>query len=143
MAMDIEDQPIGIAGFYLDGEGLFEPPLSVFKQEYGWSGIVRALALSFLERKKSEDVLLMDGLAVAPCARGMGIGTKLLTAVEEVARLSAKSSVRLDVIDVNPRAKALYERRGFESVNTVDLGPARLLFDFNKITEMRKTLTAV
>ena len=48
-----------------------------------------------------------------PAARGQGVGTALLKAIIAEGRRRGYAEVRLDVIDTNPRATALYERIGF------------------------------
>jgi ribosomal protein S18 acetylase RimI-like enzyme len=63
--------------------------------------------------------LLLEGLAIEPTARGMGVGTRLLEAVDERARDLGRTEIILEVIDANPRAKALYERHGYRTVTTV------------------------
>lgn len=47
-------------------------------------------------------------MAVDAAARSRGIGTRLLDASCDHARDLGETSVRLDVIDTNPLARALY-----------------------------------
>ena len=82
----------------------------------------------------------MDGIAVDAAAWGRGIGTRLLDAICDHARDLDKTSVRLDVIDTNPRARTLYERRGFVTVRTEGVGPLRAIFSFRAVTTMRKLM---
>lgn len=131
---------LGIAGFQKDGTGLFEFGLAQLWREYGVSGPVRAVGLATLNRREEKDTLLMDGIAVAAEAQGRGIGTRLLAAICDHARNLGRSHVRLDVIDTNPRARALYERQGFVAGETVGLGPFRLIFPFRAVTAMRKAV---
>ena len=49
----------------------------------------------------------MDGIVVAPDARGQGIGSELLRRVVAFARDSGFKQVRLDVVDTNPGARCL------------------------------------
>lgn len=58
----------------------------------------------------------MDGITVLSGYRGRGIGGVLLDKVKEYALQNGFRSIRLDVIDTNPRAKVLYERNGFKAV---------------------------
>jgi ribosomal protein S18 acetylase RimI-like enzyme len=55
----------------------------------------------------------MDGIVVDSQFRGLGIGSKLLDAIIEYAGENEFETVRLDVIESNPRAKKLYESKGF------------------------------
>ena len=60
------------------------------------------------------DEIYIDGLAVSAAERGRGIGTQLLSEADVIARELALPWIRLDVLDTNPRAQALYERLGFK-----------------------------
>jgi GNAT superfamily N-acetyltransferase len=132
---------LGIAGFKSDGAGLVDLTLADLRQIYGfWGGIWRGVALSLLGRSESRDELLMDGICVTEAARGRGVGTLLLDAVEATARTRGATHIRMDVIDTNPRARDLYLRRGFVPVRSVRLGPLASLFGFSAATEMHKTL---
>ena len=82
----------------------------------------------------------MDGIAVHGDARGKGVGTALLEAIFDKARELDLTSVRLDVIDANPRARTLYERRGFVAGKEQSTGLFRHVFGFSNYTEMIKTL---
>jgi len=129
---------VGIAGFKVNGRGLYEPGIGRFLAEYGWSAPARILGLLLLERAERPDLLLMDGIAVSETVRGKGIGTRLLKAIEGQAKKLNKRSIRLDVIDTNPGARRLYERFGFEACKTSALGPLKHLFSFGSSTEMQK-----
>jgi RimJ/RimL family protein N-acetyltransferase len=48
--------------------------------------------------------------------------------------------VRLDVIDTNRRARALYERLGFAVEKTDDIGLLRFVFGFRRSHTMVKPL---
>ena len=78
----------------------------------------------------------MDGIFVSETARGQGVGTKLLNATKEKAISLGCSTVRLDVIDTNPRARSLYERQGFVAGNTNNIGFFSHIFGFQKSTTM-------
>jgi aminoglycoside 6'-N-acetyltransferase len=53
------------------------------------------------------------GIAVAPEARGLGVGTALLRAAEDWARAHGAERMHLGVDAANSRAIALYERLGY------------------------------
>lgn len=132
------DQAIrGVAGFKTAKGALVGGEMKELAAAYGWlSALWRGPLLALVERELSEDVLLMDGICVATDARGTGVGTQLLTAVKEEAAARGLASVRLDVIDTNPRAKALYERQGFRAMGQQTLGPFAWIFGFRSSTKM-------
>jgi ribosomal protein S18 acetylase RimI-like enzyme len=126
-----------VAGFKTSGGALTGGGIRDIAQHYGWIGAGwRGPLLGLLERKLAADTLLMDGICVATNARGLGVGTALLHAIKEEARARDLFHVRLDVIDINPRARALYEREGFVAGTPEHLGPLRLLFGFSSATPM-------
>ncbi len=128
---------LGLAG-YKTADGAFAGGgLRDLADTYGFAGALwRAPLLALLERDLAPDTLLMDGIFVAETARGLGIGTALLDAIKAEAQTRGLSHVRLDVIDSNPRARALYERQGFVPGRVEHLGPLRLLFGFRTATTM-------
>ncbi|MEL6596855.1 MAG: GNAT family N-acetyltransferase [Pseudomonadota bacterium] len=133
---------LGLAGFKTADGALVGGELSDMQRHYGlWGGIWRGVLLSILERDLEEGILLMDGIFVDARARGLGIGTQLLTAILHEARRRNLSQVRLDVIDSNPRARALYERVGFEAGKTEHIGPLRHLVGFSYATRMTHGLS--
>ena len=70
----------------------------------------------------------------------MGVGTRLLAALYDEAAERGYRSVRLDVVDANWRARALYERQGFVATRTESLGMLRFLFGFASSTTMVRPL---
>ncbi len=128
---------IGVAGFKTTKGSFIGGSLKQLCAVYGLlGGCWRGLVLSVLERPLQADTLLMDGIFVSETARGGGVGSALLSAIKEKAIACGCSKVRLDVIDTNPRARVLYERHGFISQDTSDIGPLRHIFGFQKATAM-------
>ena len=137
----IGDRIVGIAGYRLDGHGLFEPKWRHFRERFSLLGTaIRVAGLALLEKEEDEDVLPMDGIAVAEDARGAGVGRALLAEIVAIARRAGKRAVRLDVIDTNPRAKALYLRCGFVEEGRRRLDLLRPVFGFSTVTTMRHHL---
>jgi len=142
VARDEAGQVQGLAGFKTAEGSLTGADLRDMMHHYGgFGGLWRGLVLSILERDLEPGVLLMDGICVRAEARGSGVGSALLEGIEGVACAHACTRLRLDVIDTNPRARALYERKGFREAGEESTGPFRHLFGFDTATRMEKTLS--
>lgn len=136
-AHDENGRLLGIAGFKTAHGALVGGGFKDLRRVYGWtSAAIRFVLLATLERDTENERFLVDGLFVAPEARGSGVGTALLDAVADEARRRGYAQVRLDVVDTNPRAKALYRHVGFREVKTVRIGLLRHIFRFNASTAM-------
>lgn len=141
-ALGTRGQLLGIAGIKTADGGLLGGGFDDLARVYGrWGAAWRGAALSLFERRITPDVLLMDGIFVAEDARGMGIGGALLDAITQEAAIRGKRAVRLDVIDDNQRARALYERKGFVAVETVKTGPLRHIMGFASATTMERKVS--
>lgn len=128
---------LGVAGFKTPAGALVGGGYPELRRVYGrWGALWRGTLLGLLERDVDNDRFLVDGIFVAEEARGLGVGTALLRAVTQEARKRGYDEVRLDVIDSNPRARALYEREGFRAVGEARMGLLRLVFGFARATTM-------
>ena len=137
VARNQEGAILGLAGFKTQQGGLVGGDLKDLAGIYGWPGALwRGPLLSLLERDVEAGSLLMDGIFVSEVARGQGVGTALLSAIKDQAGQLGLTAVRLDVIDANPRAKALYVRHAFKPVGEEHLGPLRYVFGFKSSTKM-------
>ncbi|MCD7437405.1 GNAT family N-acetyltransferase [Streptomyces lincolnensis] len=139
----LDGRLVGLAGYQLDGRALTGGSASAVLRAYGHlRGLHRLLILALFERRPAPGQLVMDGIAVDPRLRGRGVGSLL---IEEVAAVAAERDcreIRLDVIDVNPRARALYERRGFKAVRTEHTPWLRGLLGFGAVTTMHRPVEA-
>lgn len=136
-ALSPDGSVLGVAGFKTAQGAFVGGGMKELCAVYGMiGGFWRGLVLSLLERPLKPGTLLMDGIFVAETARGQGVGSALLSAIKARAAKLGCASVRLDVIDVNPRAKKLYERQGFAAESTSDIGPLRRVFGFRRATTM-------
>jgi ribosomal protein S18 acetylase RimI-like enzyme len=137
-----DDKLIGIAGFQtpegsLTGGITYRELLSQLGFIKGnWAAIIFAL----YERKAVFKELIMDGIAVHSDARGKGVGSYLLKEVAKYAKDHQFNTVRLDVIDINTKAKILYERMGFKSVKTESYPYLKWLPGFSSSTTMELTV---
>lgn len=133
---------LGLAGFKTSKGALIGGGVWDLLRVYGVSALYRLPLLAMVERDIENDVLLMDGICVDANARGLGVGSALLQAIKEEATARDLGAVRLDVIDTNPRARALYERRGFKATKTTAIGPFSRIFGFQQSTSMQCDLAA-
>lgn len=132
---------LGVAGFKSFEGALVGGDFADLRAIYGAAGALwRAGLLALLERDVENDRFLMDGIFVTEGARGRGVGTALLQAICAEAQGRGYGEVRLDVIDSNSRARALYEREGFRPVKQDHLGPLKWVFGFASATTMVRAL---
>lgn len=130
---------LGVVGFKSYNSALVGGTWRDLARHYGWLGSAWRIGfLALLERDTDNDRFLMDGIFVSETARGMGVGTALLDAVCDEAKARNYSEVRLDVIDRNPRARALYEREGFVAGKVQNLGLLKHIFGFSTATTMTR-----
>src|SRR5690606_39231866 len=96
----------------------------------------RFALLSALPQDVDNERFLIDGLFVAPEARGTGLGSNLIATVADHARAQGYRQLRLEVVDTNLRAKALYHRLGFVATGRIDTGLRALIFGYDSATTM-------
>ena len=144
VAIDENENVVGLLGFKIGKEQLITLKLEVFQQVFGkLSGWVRSLAIStiFHRKPESSDQLLMDGVAVSALFRGNGIGSRLFAELIAFAKENNFKSVRLDVIDENPRAQALYKSIGFTPIKHKKVPwPINILIGVSGVTTMKLEL---
>ncbi|MFI0986052.1 GNAT family N-acetyltransferase [Streptomyces exfoliatus] len=133
---------VGVAGYRIGGRGLTGGGVKDVLSTYGpLRGLPRLAILALFEREPAQGELVMDGIAVEAAHRGSGIGSLLLRDMATLAAEHDCRRIRLDVIDVNPRAKALYERHGFTAVRTERTPCLRGLLGFSAVTTMHRQVT--
>ncbi len=142
-ALDGAGRVRGLAGLKTTAGGLVVAGFRDLARIYGTGGALwRAPLLELTARPAAPGALTLDGLSVAAEARGAGIGTRLILAVvDEAARLGL-GAVRLDVTTENKRARALYERMGFEPVGARRAGLASRALGLRAVTAMQRNVDA-
>jgi ribosomal protein S18 acetylase RimI-like enzyme len=136
-----DGQLCGVAALAYRGQHALEVKFKHLVAEYGWLRAVFKLALlMLLHYEPASDEVYLDTLVVDARFRGQGIGTLLLKEVEGLARQKGILSIRLDVVDTNPRAKALYERAGFTIETHVRVPGMDRFLGFGGYTTMAKGL---
>ena len=112
-----DGRPVGMASGFTGKRrrGFSERPLRgaagfpTFR--YHLLGLLLAPLFRKLSKVEDEEFYLLC-IAVDPDARGRGIGSVLLDAVEDQANAKGSSRLSLDVAASNDGARRLYERRG-------------------------------
>ncbi|MFD3937724.1 GNAT family N-acetyltransferase [Streptomyces sp. NPDC058611] len=134
-------QVVGVAGYQWGGRGLTGGGVKDVLSDYGTlRGLPRVALLALLERTPKDGELVMDGIAVDSARRGRGIGSLLLREVAAVAADAGCRRIRLDVIDTNDRARALYVRHGFVAGRTEQTPYLRTLLGFGAVTAMYRAV---
>ncbi|GLS87523.1 molybdopterin-guanine dinucleotide biosynthesis protein MobC [Cypionkella aquatica] len=140
VALDDAGNLLGMAGFKTAAGSFAGGEIADIRHVYGSFGAAWRLPLLWMLSDDEQAHFLLDGICVAPAARGLGIGSALMTAIEAEARARGYASVRLDVIDSNWRAKALYQRLGYRVAKIQNLGMLRHAFGFRAAITMVKML---
>lgn len=140
-ALDGEGRLVGIAGYKTPAGSFAGGSWADLITVYGpFGGRWRGWILWALNRGVDNDRFLVDGICVTRAERGRGVGSLLLAALCDEAREQGYPAIRLDVIDTNWRARALYERHGFTVAGTERLGLLRYLFGFTASFTMVRPL---
>lgn len=128
----------GLCGFHHGGRSFTgQLGAALLFRHLGVLGGLRACLIgSLLRRQPKAAECLLDGIAVAANARSLGIGARLLTTAISFAKGNGYSRLRLDVVDSNTRARALYERQGFVPESTRDTAKWTRALGFSSVTGM-------
>ena len=141
VALDEAGQLLGMAGFKTPAGSFAGGEIADIRAIYGALGAAWRLPLLWmLGDDTPPDHFLLDGICVAPKARGLGVGSALIGAIEDQARQRGYACVQLEVIDSNLRARALYQRLGYQTLKTQPLGLLRFAFGFDAAITMVKPL---
>jgi ribosomal protein S18 acetylase RimI-like enzyme len=117
------------------GATTFRKRLALMRSSMRWTWLWRAPALfipmgmAYSKRHAQKDELYVSLVGVDPSFQGQGIGQSLLLAAEAEARACDAAAVLLHTASTNLRARASYQRAGFELVSTVRApwsGPAHI-----------------
>lgn len=97
----------------------FRPPRGVFLLARRGDAVLGCVGL----RTDAPGVAEVKRLWVSPDARGMGLGSTLMAAVEERARLMGFHTLRLDTNRILTEAVAMYRRAGWSEVAAYNDNP--------------------
>ena len=99
-----------------------------------------AFIFALFERTPAPNELVVEALAVSPDHRGSGIGSELLDHAARVAATEGYQRLSLEVVDTNPRARALYEKFGFRKTRSEKVGSLSSELGFSEVFLMSKSL---
>ncbi|MFB9886912.1 GNAT family N-acetyltransferase [Balneatrix alpica] len=136
---------VGLAGFKVASGSLTGGigATGLIEQLGFLGGLWACFVFSLFEREPEERELVMDGIAVDSEFRGQGIGSLLLDQIITYAKENNFESIRLDVIDSNPRARKLYESKGFVALKSESFPYLKWLVGFSGATTMKLDLKKV
>lgn len=140
-AVDARGHVLGVIGFRTREGAFVGGDRRDLRAVYGRIGALwRGLALQALAQDLERETLCVDGFAVAETVRGMGLGEALIEALCAEAQMRGYRAVRLDVVDENLRAKALYDRLGFAVTGRVDRWLTAVVFGYRTAVAMERPL---
>ncbi len=84
----------------------------------------------------TDDTIKIELLAIKKGTRGKGYGSSLLKEIIRYSRTAKYKKILLDVVDTNPRAKALYKRVGFKTIKRHYSGVLTKSFGYNSHDSM-------
>ena len=133
---------LGVLAFQTDGSEFYRMSAAAAFGRFSPARAVRVLlnlALLYTPRP-APDEFIVDSLAVAQSARGMGIGTALMREAERKAISMGKRFMSLSVIGENIGAIRLYERLGYKTTGTERGFIVRLIVGCDEVHRMEKPL---
>lgn len=91
---------------------------ALFGRFWPWRALRMTVNLMLLNESAEPDEFIVSSISVSEQSRGLGVGTGLMNAAEELARQSGKNLMSLDVAGQNKDARRLYERLGYRVTAT-------------------------
>jgi ribosomal protein S18 acetylase RimI-like enzyme len=137
VAMDGDDL-VGVIGLHYKEHAFTHLRARSLLRHYGLSGLPRLVPLVLFNGRPDRDEMRLDGLAVREDRRSQGIGSQLLREAARRAGMLGIDVIRLEVVDTNPRARALYEREGYVAVRTERTPYLRRAMGFGEVTTMER-----
>jgi ribosomal protein S18 acetylase RimI-like enzyme len=136
-AMD-GDTLVGVIGLHYKEHAFTHLRARSLLRHYGLRGLPRLVPLVLFNGRPDRDEMRLDGLAVRADRRSQGIGSQLLREAARRAGILGIDVIRLEVVDTNPRARALYEREGYVAVRTERTPYLRRAMGFGEVTTMER-----
>lgn len=101
-----------------------------------------SLALGFMSYEinyKGRHHLMVHKIYILPSAQGLGIGSKFLNLLSDIALENNNKQLRLKVFFENTKAIGFYERHGFKNIGTekTDIGNDYIIQDNVMVKELQ------
>ena len=77
--------------------------------------------VSWLCNAESDEILVIHAFAVASGSSGKGVGREIFSQIKDDAIKNNQKTIRIDIIDGNEGACKVFEKFGFEYVDTVEI----------------------
>jgi ribosomal protein S18 acetylase RimI-like enzyme len=136
-----KNECVGIVALHHGKEGFINPKINVFIQTVGLIRGLRGYMVFRMMRKTiPDDELRIESFAVMSSYRGKGIGSLLLAEVDRIAKRNGYKTISLEVVNTNPDARRLYERKGFIEEKTTKYPILRNIAGFSAVTVMKKVI---
>jgi hypothetical protein len=143
-AVSTTNELVGLVGFYHKNSSLMDIKLKKLINKFGFfSGLYKkfVIFILFFKKRDNSKQLLMDGITTKKGHERKGIARGLMDKLDEFALANNMTSIKLDVVYGNDRAKEIYEKRDFkETGNVKNPGFIKLLIGVEGLTTMVKTL---
>ena len=137
LALDPGGQVVGVIGCRTAQGAFVGGTYEDLQAVYGRLGALwRSRALSVLAQDLPVGAIIVDGLVVAPEARGQGVGAQLAEALIGWARGEGYRAVLLDVVEGNTQALELYDWLGFRRSGIRRSRLTKAIYGFRTCHEM-------
>lgn len=133
---------LGVAGLDYGSRHFMRLRWQALRREFGVPGSLGRWIFSWMStlQPQGRKTMRIAVIAAAAEARGRGVGTALLENIFTFARAQGFTRLRLEVVNTNPRARALYERQGFQALFYFPTGIITRRGGFTGFTMMEKRL---
>ena len=133
-----ESKVVGIGGARTDQGELLQIRFSTWIRTYHIQAIRSFfIGFPFWHERHISGTLTLTSLSVKEEARGQGIGTKIIKEFIHYGSANGFHTLNLEVVNSNPRAKALYDRLGFTTQKYTSIPrPWSFFLGFTGVYEM-------
>lgn len=99
---------------------MLNPPIAQI--EMAFDELNNLIGCVYINRE-SDQVMYFGMLTTSPQYQGKGLGKKMISYVETIAKEESRSELRITVLNMRPELIAFYERRGFKASGNFEKFP--------------------